>query len=108
MLIKIMQSQWCMPQEIVERTLTQDHSTVSDGTPGQPESQRASTERPNYHITLTPDEDGRIVVECDELEGVVTDGKDKDEALANAAEAVSLYLEVTKSPTEFNLVTKPM
>ena len=97
-----------MSQEIVERTLTQDRGTVSDAAPGQSGSQRASTNRPNYHITLTPDEDGRIVVECTELEGLVTDGKDLDEALVNAAEAVSVYLEEEGDTSEFNLIVNSM
>ncbi len=45
----------------------------------------------NYH--LYPGEDGYIIAECTDLPGVVSQGKDYEEALANIKEAAALFLE---------------
>lgn len=57
-----------------------------------------------YRAVLERDEDGRIVVTCAELEGVVTDGATEDEALHNAVEAISAYLESMGISQAFNLM----
>jgi len=46
-----------------------------------------------FLVTLDRDEDGIWVVECPSIPGCVSQGKTKDEALANIKEAISLCLE---------------
>ena len=41
-----------------------------------------------YPLTLTPDEDGRLVVTFPDLKGASTDGADETEALANASDCL--------------------
>jgi predicted RNase H-like HicB family nuclease len=57
-----------------------------------------------YRIVLKKDEEGRFVVTCPDLQGVVTDGKDEDEAVTNAYDAVSAMLEALGRTEEFNLI----
>jgi len=45
-----------------------------------------------FIVTLEEDEDGFIVVECPSLPGCVSQGKTRDEALANIREAIRGYL----------------
>jgi predicted RNase H-like HicB family nuclease len=45
-----------------------------------------------FHVTLTPAEDGWMVVECPALPGCVSQGKDEQEALANIKEAIAAWL----------------
>jgi predicted RNase H-like HicB family nuclease len=47
-----------------------------------------------YTVVLEPGEDGWIVVHCPALPGMWTQGRTREEALANAHEAIELYLEV--------------
>jgi predicted RNase H-like HicB family nuclease len=47
-----------------------------------------------FLVTLDRDEDGMWVVECPSIPGCVSQGKTKDEALANIKEAITLCLEV--------------
>jgi predicted RNase H-like HicB family nuclease len=47
------------------------------------------------------DEDGRIVVKCPDIPGVVTDGATKEEAMKNVIEAIQA---VVGSEKEFNLI----
>jgi len=47
-----------------------------------------------FLVTLDRDEDGIWVVECPSIPGCVSQGKTKDEALANMREAIALCLEV--------------
>ena len=47
-----------------------------------------------FLVTLDRDEDGIWVVECPSIPGCVSQGKTKDEALANIKEAITLCLEV--------------
>lgn len=56
-----------------------------------------------YRVALKPGEDGRIVAQCVELSGAITDGANEEEALRNMAEAICLYLE-PEHPKAFNLV----
>lgn len=44
-------------------------------------------------VLLTPGEDGWIVAECPVLPGCISQGKTKEEALANIREAAELWLE---------------
>ena len=44
-------------------------------------------------VIMYPGEDGYWVVECPSLPGCISQGKTKDEALANIREAISLYIE---------------
>lgn len=45
-------------------------------------------------VTLEPGEDGYIVAECPSIPGCVSQGKTRDEALANIREAIVACLEV--------------
>ncbi|MFL6467716.1 MAG: type II toxin-antitoxin system HicB family antitoxin [Pyrinomonadaceae bacterium] len=45
-----------------------------------------------FHVTLEPDEDGWIVVECPSLPGCVSQGKTEQEALDNIKEAITAWL----------------
>jgi len=47
-----------------------------------------------FTVTLNRDEDGVWVVECPSIPGCVSQGKTRDEALENIAEAIQLCLEV--------------
>lgn len=44
-------------------------------------------------VVLTRDEDGMFVVECPIIPGCISQGKTRDEALANIREAIELCLE---------------
>lgn len=45
-------------------------------------------------------EDGYFVVEVPSLPGCITQGKTREEALANAEEAIAPYIEVLQDPGE--------
>ncbi|TMB94858.1 MAG: type II toxin-antitoxin system HicB family antitoxin [Chloroflexi bacterium] len=45
-----------------------------------------------FLVTLEKDEDGYIVVECPALPGCLSQGKTRDEALANIKDAIEGYL----------------
>jgi predicted RNase H-like HicB family nuclease len=45
-----------------------------------------------FHITMSRDEDGWIIVECPALPGCISQGKDEQEALANIKEAITAWL----------------
>ncbi len=45
-------------------------------------------------VTIDRDEDGVWVVECPSIPGCVSQGRTKDEALANIREAIALCMEV--------------
>jgi predicted RNase H-like HicB family nuclease len=47
-----------------------------------------------FNVTLDRDEDGVWVVECPTVPGCVSQGKTREEALENIAEAIALCLEV--------------
>jgi len=47
-----------------------------------------------YTVVLEPGEDGWIAVHCPALPGLWTQGRTREEALANAREALELFLEV--------------
>ena len=45
-----------------------------------------------FRVTLEHEEDGWVVAECPALPGCVSQGKDEQEALANAREAITAWL----------------
>jgi predicted RNase H-like HicB family nuclease len=49
-------------------------------------------------VVLRPGEDGWLVAECPVLPGCVSQGKTRDEALANVREAIALCLEAGDVP----------
>jgi len=49
-----------------------------------------------FLVTLTEGEDGYIVAECPALPGCLSQGRTKEEALANIREAIALSLETRK------------
>ncbi len=51
-------------------------------------------------VLLYPGEDGYVVAEVPSLPGCVSQGKTRDEALANAREAISLHEEVLRERGE--------
>ena len=51
-------------------------------------------------VLLYPGEDGYFVVEVPSLPGCISQGKTREEALANIEEAISLYIEVLKERGE--------
>lgn len=57
-----------------------------------------------YGVSLQTDEDGRVVATCPALPGVVTDGKDEEEAVKNAYDAVRAMFEAMGMKEDFNLV----
>ncbi|MCU0550649.1 MAG: type II toxin-antitoxin system HicB family antitoxin [Leptolyngbya sp. Prado105] len=59
-----------------------------------------SAEAPKRKVLLYPGEDGYFVVEVPSLPGCITQGKTREEALANAEEAIALYIEVLQDRGE--------
>ena len=49
-----------------------------------------------FRVTISPDEDGVFVAECPALPGCVSQGKSRDEAMANIREAIQGYLDSLK------------
>jgi predicted RNase H-like HicB family nuclease len=47
-----------------------------------------------FNVTLDRDEDGMWIAECPAIPGCVSQGKTKQEAVANIKEAIALCLEV--------------
>lgn len=47
-----------------------------------------------YDVILYPDEDGWIIAECPAIPGCVSQGKTREEALANIADAIQGCLKV--------------
>jgi predicted RNase H-like HicB family nuclease len=52
------------------------------------------------HVIVYPGEDGYWVVECPSLPGCISQGKTKEEAIANIREAIELYVEVLQERGE--------
>ena len=50
-----------------------------------------------FLVTLEPDEDGWIVVDCPALPGCVSQGRTQEEALRNISEAIQLSLETRRA-----------
>ena len=51
-------------------------------------------------VLLYPGEDGYFVVEVPSLPGCISQGKTRDQALANIEEAIALYIEVLEDRGE--------
>ena len=47
-----------------------------------------------YTVVPEPQKDGGFTVQCVEIPGAISQGENKDEALANIKEAIKLVLEV--------------
>ncbi len=47
-------------------------------------------------VVLYKGEDGMIVAECPSLPGCITQGRTHEEAIENAREAISVYMEALK------------
>jgi predicted RNase H-like HicB family nuclease len=59
---------------------------------GAGQARKESQRVPNHmrhEVMLTRDEDGRVVAECQELPGCVSQGKNEAEALSNIREAIA-------------------
>ena len=98
----------------MERSVTQDNGTLRKqrfgAVPGvaPPSGVRdAPTDRAAYRVATWPDEDGRIVAKCVDINGVASDGEDMDAALANVTEAISAYLESEGETKGFSLIVEP-
>jgi predicted RNase H-like HicB family nuclease len=53
-----------------------------------------------YRVLIERDEDGVYVVEVPALPGCVSQGRTRDEALANIREAIELYIESLRAHDE--------
>ncbi len=60
----------------------------------------ASSSQTKRKVLLYPGEDGYFVVEVPSLPGCISQGKTREEALANIEEAISLYIEVLQERNE--------
>ena len=49
-----------------------------------------------FRVTIEPDEDGVFVAECPALPGCISQGRTRDEAMANIRDAIQGYLESLK------------
>jgi predicted RNase H-like HicB family nuclease len=56
--------------------------------------------KPKRKVLLYPGEDGYFVVEVPSLAGCISQGKTRQEALANISEAITLYIEVLQDRGE--------
>lgn len=53
-----------------------------------------------FRVVIQPDEDGVFVAECPTLPGCISQGKTRDEALANIKDAIAGYLASLKKHDE--------
>jgi predicted RNase H-like HicB family nuclease len=53
-----------------------------------------------FRVTIEPDEDGVFVAECPALPGCISQGKTRDEAMANIQDAIQGYLASLKKHGE--------
>jgi antitoxin HicB len=53
-----------------------------------------------YRVIIEQDEDGIFIAECPSLPGCVSQGKTREEALANIQDAIKGYLESLKKHNE--------
>src|SRR3989442_6174773 len=53
-----------------------------------------------FRVIIEPDEDGVFVAECPALSGCVSQGKTRDEAVANIRDAIQGYLHSLKKHNE--------
>jgi predicted RNase H-like HicB family nuclease len=59
-----------------------------------------SQDKSKRKVLLYPGEDGYFVVEVPSLPGCISQGKTREEALANIEEAIALYIEVLEDRNE--------
>lgn len=85
-------------------TVDSQSSNRISGISFQTSNVSTATIKKSYRIILEKDEDGRILVRSPDLQGVVTDGIDKHEALKNAIEAINAVLETRGLDKEYNLI----
>jgi antitoxin HicB len=45
-----------------------------------------------YRVLIEPDEDGMFIAECPALPGCISEGKTREEAIANIKDAIEGYL----------------
>ena len=57
----------------------------------------AAASRKGFPVVLTPGEDGWITATCPLIPGCISQGKDRDEALANIREAIALCIETREA-----------
>ena len=62
-----------------------------------------SQQRVSYRVELEKGQDGWIIAKCPDVEGAISQGRNRDEALRNIVEAISIILEDTfgKKAQEF-------
>ena len=53
-----------------------------------------------FRVTVEPDEDGVFVAECPALPGCISQGKTRDEAMANIRDAIQGYVKSLKKHGE--------
>ena len=53
-----------------------------------------------FRVVIEPDEDGVFVAECPTLPGCISQGKTRDEALANIKDAIAGYVASLKKHNE--------
>ena len=53
-----------------------------------------------YRVLIETDEDGMFIAECPALPGCISQGKTRDEALANISDAIRGYLASLKKHNE--------
>ena len=58
------------------------------------------TSRVKFRVTIESDEDGVFVAECPALPGCISQGKTRDEAMANIRDAIQGYVESLKKHGE--------
>jgi predicted RNase H-like HicB family nuclease len=57
----------------------------------------------NYRVIIEQDEDGILVARVPDLPGCATEGKNREELMANVKEAIEAYLEALKKPAHLYL-----
>ena len=63
-----------------------------------------SRQLPSYRVVLRNGEDGQIVAQCVEFPGAISQGRNRDEALKNIIEALTLFLEETSPEQQSEFV----
>jgi predicted RNase H-like HicB family nuclease len=53
-----------------------------------------------YRVILEQDEDGMFIAECPTLPGCISQGKTRDEAIANITDAMTGYIESLRQHNE--------
>ena len=53
-----------------------------------------------YRVLIEQDEDGAFVAECPSLPGCISQGRKRDEAIANVKDAIAGYLESLRKHDE--------